>query len=198
VEDERSTTVCNSIIDTLKEKAVLLDQWNEVHENMFGQTYDIPPRELIHLSKLRDSAVTADTCDAAHLLSLLIAEKVEEAVQIKISEKGGDATNTSINAYQQGCHNHLRNVLWIGAGKKHLSTYCSSGKQLSGMNFRHHVSTMFDSVLQRSVSSLVEAESASRCFIGPSAMDSRVEARTEGAAAVFWMNRRCVMVGFLI
>jgi hypothetical protein len=53
-------------------------------------------------------------------MSSLIAEKVEEAVQIKISdEDGGDAANTSINAYRQDCHNHLRNV-WIGAVTKHL------------------------------------------------------------------------------
>ena len=80
-------------------------------------------------------------------MSSLIAEKVEEAVQIKISdEDGGDAANTSINAYRQDCHNHLRNV-WIGAVTKHLSTYLNEvlASDLSGINFRHRYSTMFDS-----------------------------------------------------
>jgi hypothetical protein len=79
-------------------------------------------------------------------LSSLIAEKVEEAVQIKISEEGGDAANTSIDAYRQDYHNHLRNV-WIGAVTKHLSTYLNEvlASDLSGINFRHRYSTMFDS-----------------------------------------------------
>jgi DNA primase large subunit len=79
--------VCKAIIDTLKDKASLLDQWIEVHEAMFGaSSRDIPPGESIHLSKLRDGVITTDTCNAARLLSSLVSEKVEEAVQIKISE----------------------------------------------------------------------------------------------------------------
>lgn len=141
--------VCQSIIDTLNEKALLLDQWAEVHKAMFGASHDIPPGELIHLSKLRDGVITTDTCNSARLLSTLIAQKVEEAVQIKISEEGGDAASATINAYCQDCHSHLRNV-WIGAVTKHLSTYLNEvlASDLSGMNFRHRVSTMFDSVLQ--------------------------------------------------
>jgi hypothetical protein len=148
-EDERSTTVCKSIIDTLNEKALLLDQWAEKHEAMFGASHDIPPRESIHLSKLQDGVITTDTCNAARLLSSMIAEKVEEAVQVKISEEGGDAASATINAYCQDCHNHLRNV-WIGAMTKRLSTYLNEvlASDLSGMYFRHRVSTMFDSVLR--------------------------------------------------
>ena len=55
----------------------------------------------------------------------------------------------TINAYCQDCHNHLRNV-WIDTMTKHLSTYLNEvlASDLSGMNFRHCVSTLFDSVLQ--------------------------------------------------
>jgi hypothetical protein len=82
----RNFPTTEAIIDTLKDKASLLDQWIEVHEAMFGATHDIPPGESIHLSKLRDGVITTDTCNAARLLSSLVSEKVEEAVQIKISE----------------------------------------------------------------------------------------------------------------
>jgi hypothetical protein len=114
--------VCKAIIDTLKDKASFLDQWIEVHEAMFGTTHDIPPGESIHLFKLRDDVITTDTCTTARLLSSLVSEKVEEAMQIKISEEGGDIANATINTYRQDCHNHLRNV-WIGAVTRHLSTY---------------------------------------------------------------------------
>ena len=142
--------MCKAIIDTLKDKASLLDQWIEVHEAMFGaSSHDIPPGESIHLSKLRDGVITTDTCNAARLLSSLVSEKVEEAVQLKLSEEGGDIANATINTYRQDCHNHLRNV-WIGAVTRHLSTYLNEmlASDLSDMAFRHRVSTMFDAVLR--------------------------------------------------
>ena len=68
-EDEKSETICRSIVETLKEKTSLLDQWIVVHESMFGTNHDIPSAEAIHLSKLWDGIITTDTCNSARLLS---------------------------------------------------------------------------------------------------------------------------------
>ena len=40
-EDERSETIFQSIVETLKEKAKLLDQWKEFHKKHFGTDHDI-------------------------------------------------------------------------------------------------------------------------------------------------------------
>ena len=57
-EDEKSETICISIVQTLKEKASLLDQWIVVHEAVFDKNCDIPSANAIHLSKLWDGVIT--------------------------------------------------------------------------------------------------------------------------------------------
>ena len=56
-EDERSETVCSAVIDTIKDKANLLDQWRVVHEKMYGDTYDIPSSDEMGLYKFKDAVV---------------------------------------------------------------------------------------------------------------------------------------------
>ena len=42
-EDDRSETLCRTIIDTEKEKALLLDKWKKFHEDQFRpDTHNIP------------------------------------------------------------------------------------------------------------------------------------------------------------
>ena len=88
-------------METLKEKASLLDQWIVVHESMFGTNHDIPSAEAIHLSKLRDGIITTDTCNSARLLSSLIKDAVTQAVGQKIGDCGGDPDDEQINVYTQ-------------------------------------------------------------------------------------------------
>ena len=47
------------------------------------------------------------------------------------------------------CHHHLRNV-WVGALNKHLLKYLTKllKQDLNVIDFRYHVTTMFDSVLR--------------------------------------------------
>ena len=90
-EDEKSETICKLIVETLKEKASLLDQWIVVHEAMFDTDHDIPSANAIHLFKLWDGVVTTDTCNAARLLSSLIRDAVIEAVGEKLRNDGQDS-----------------------------------------------------------------------------------------------------------
>ena len=148
-EDERSETICKSIVETLKEKASLLDQWIVVHETMFDTNHDIPSANAIHLSKLRNGVVTTDTCNAARLLSSLIRDAVIEAVGEKLCNDGQDSEDEQIHVYTQDCHNHMRNV-WIGAVTQRMSSYLNEvlANDLEAIDFRYRVSTMFEAVLR--------------------------------------------------
>ena len=145
----KSETVCKSIIETLRDKAKLLDQWREFHEEMFGETHDIPasPTDNMHLSKLNGAVFNADTCNGARLTSSLLAEEVEEAVAEKAAKDGEDAPDVMV--LQQDCHHHMRNV-WIGALTKRLSNYLNEvlACDLDSIDFRLRVSTMMDAVLR--------------------------------------------------
>ena len=83
-ENNKAETVCMSILDALKEKASLLDQWIMVHESMYGPNHDIPSAESIHLSKMHDGIVTTDTCNSARALSELISFEIKEAIRQKL------------------------------------------------------------------------------------------------------------------
>ena len=145
-EDERSETVCKAIIDTLIDKSKLLDQWMTVHESMFpNHQHDIPSGSDIHLSKLQYGLITTDTCNSARLLSRLLADKVKSAVE----QKMGNLDGSNVIVLTQDCHHHLRNV-WIEAVNKRLSSYLNEvlASDLSNIDFRLRVSTMFDAVLR--------------------------------------------------
>ena len=135
-------------METLKEKASLLDQWIVVHESMFDINHDIPSAEAIQLSKLQDGIITTDTCNSARLLSSLIKDAVTQAVGQKIGDCGGNLDDKQINVYTQDCHNHMRNV-WIGAVTKRLSSYLNEilASDLEAIDFRYPVSTVFEAVL---------------------------------------------------
>jgi len=210
-EDEKSETVCNSIIATLKEKASLLDGWISMHEKLFpDDDHGIPSANAVHLSKLNWGLITTDTCNSARKLSKLLAEKVKEAVVEKMNQSGEEISNDTVNVLTQDCHNHLRNV-WIGAVTKRLSTYLNEqlASDLDNIDFRLRVSTMFECVL-RAVDKEFSLPAnypkghgdAFKFWLKqyhPSALlvpvtrtsGSRQDLACEGAAAVYW-NRRFV------
>ena len=80
--------MCKSIVDTIKEKASLLDQWRAVHEAEYGETHDIPASSEMHMSKLNGSAVTSDNCNAATKTSVLFIDEVKNAVKENMDELG--------------------------------------------------------------------------------------------------------------
>lgn len=61
-------TMFRSIVDTLKEKAALLGQWNMIHMGMCGAHHGSPSAESIHLPKLHEGLITTDTCIASSWL----------------------------------------------------------------------------------------------------------------------------------
>ena len=67
-EDETSETLCLSIVETIKEKAKLLERWRTMHENNFGLDHDILLAEELDLGKLGcgcGGVVMTDTCSVA-------------------------------------------------------------------------------------------------------------------------------------
>ena len=148
-EDERSETVSKAIIETLSDKAKLLDQWISVHQSMFVNDHDIPSANEIHLSKLNQGVITTDTCNSARLISCLLADAIRMAVEEKIQQNGDKPEDHTVIVLTQDCHHHLRNV-WIEAVNKRLSSYLNEvlARDLSNIDFRLRVSTMFDAVLR--------------------------------------------------
>ena len=148
-EDERSETVCKAIIETLSDKAKLLDQWILVHQSMFGNDHDIPSATEVHLSKLNRGIITTDTCNSARRISHLLADAIRMAVEEKIQQNGKNPEELTIMVLTQDCHHHLQNV-WIEAVNKRLSSYLNEvlASDLSNIDFPLRVSTMFDAVLR--------------------------------------------------
>ena len=71
-EDECLETVCRSIIDTIKEKAGLLDQWRVFHKAKYVDIDDIPFLASMGLTKLKEVVITSNTCNGARLSSELV------------------------------------------------------------------------------------------------------------------------------
>lgn len=212
-EDERSESVCRSIIQTIQDKADQLDQWRCLHETLFGADHDIPSAGAVHLSKLNHSVINTDTCNGARLLSSLLADAIKDAVTEKRKAIGDDCTagnSQDILILTQDCHNHLRNV-WIGAVVKRMSTYLNEllASDLKEMDFRLRISTMFDAVLRAIDKEFSLPANYPKghgdLFLHwlrlnhPGALlvpvqrtaGSRQDLAAEGAAAVYW-NRRYV------
>ena len=145
-EDERSDTVSKAIVETIKEKADLLDRWRDVHQDMYATMHDIPSSDDMDLTKFKGAVVTSDGCNAARRTSTVTAEAFEAAIEAVAAEEGEEYEPSIVIV---GCHHHMRNV-WIGALVKHLSKYLNGilHEDLSKINFRYRVSTMFDSVLR--------------------------------------------------
>ncbi len=70
------------------------------------------------------------------------------AVEEKIQQNGENPEELTIMVLTQDCHHHLQNV-WIEAVNKRLSSYLNEvlASDLSNIDFRLQVSTMFDAVL---------------------------------------------------
>lgn len=212
-EDERSETVCQAILDDLKEKATRLDGWIAMHEKRFGQNHDIPSSASIDISKLNGGGmINTDTCNGARKLSELLADAVNDAVRQKLQSRGEVDTEDNITSIRQDCHHHMRNV-WIGAVTKRLSAYLNNllSDDLSNIEFRLRVTTMFDGILRA-----IDKEFSLPAnypkghgdmfkhwlrMYHPEALlvpvertaGSRQDLACEGAAAVYW-NRRLVSV----
>ena len=57
-EDERSETVARSIIETIQDKANLLEGWCEMHESMYEpDSHDIPPKSEMGIEKASRAVV---------------------------------------------------------------------------------------------------------------------------------------------
>jgi len=204
-EDERSETVSKAIIDTIKEKADLLDQWRAVHEDMYDEEHDIPSSDDMNLTKFKGAVVTSDGCNAARLTSTNIAEALEAVLEETAALEGEEYEPSIVIV---GCHHHMRNV-WIGALVKHLSKYLNGilHEDLSKINFRYRVSTMFDSVLRSADKEFslpanypkghgvlfkmwMETHHPGALLLAVErATGSRQDLAVEGAAAIYW-NRK--------
>ena len=145
-EDERSETVSKTIIETIKEKADCLDQWRVVHEDMYDKDQDIPSSDDMNLTKCKELVATSDGCNAARLTSTITVKALEAAIEEAAALEGEEYKPLIVIV---GCHHHMRNV-WIGALVKDLSKYLNGilHEDLSNINFRYRVLTMFDSVLR--------------------------------------------------
>ena len=121
------------MIETIKEKADLLDQWRAVHEEMYDEEHDIPSSNDMNLTKFQEAVVTSDGCNAARLTITITVEALEAAIE-EAAELEGEEYKPSIIIV--GCHHHMRNV-WIGALVKHLSKYLNGilHEDLSNINF---------------------------------------------------------------
>ena len=75
--EKKSFTVCKSILDCIKNKAMLLDQWQKIYKEMFGDTHNIPSSESMGLTKLDGASITSDNFPGAQLTSENIIEKIE-------------------------------------------------------------------------------------------------------------------------
>ena len=140
--------MCKSIIDTIAEKRVLLQEWRTVHEAKFGvNSHNIPEEYKLHIAKLDKAVINSDTCNAARKCTALIIEEVEAAAKERADQDGRDPSEVMV--LQQDCHHHLRNV-WFGAITKRLSAYLDDllAADLDTINFRYRVSTKMDAVLR--------------------------------------------------
>ena len=148
-ENERSETLCETIIDTIKEKSLLLDRWKEIHEEKFGPgTHSIPDSGQVSIAKLGKGGGGAmtDNCNPANALGREFAIKAEELAKEKVREEGGD--ESAVFVMQQNCHHHMRNV-WFGNVVKRMSSFLNEllACDLAAINFRYCVSTLMDTVL---------------------------------------------------
>jgi hypothetical protein len=208
--DEHSETICDAIIDTLRQMGDNLDRWIAVHENMFGQNHDIPPGSSIDIAKLEGGMITTDTCNGARLLSKLLAEEIDLAVKAKKEELGEAAGEDESfkSVVVQDCHGHMRNIFINGVTKR-MSTYLSRvlAEDLQDIDRRLRVGTMFDTVLiaidkEFSIPAnypkghgpefkhWLKAHHPGALLVPVQrTAGSRQDLATEGAAAVYW-NRR--------
>ena len=78
VEGESAESCCDSISFAIEKGAHRLKRWREVISNRFPTAvHDIPSPEEMSLSKLRQSVVSTDACNAARKTRRLLMEKVK-------------------------------------------------------------------------------------------------------------------------
>ena len=142
--------MCESIINTIREKASLLDKWRRIHEEKFGVgSHTIPDSGQVSIAKLGigGGGVMTDNCNSANLLGRQFAEKAEQLARESVRTNGGD--ESVVLVMQQNCHHHMRNV-WFGAVVKRMSSFLNEllACDLAEINFRYRVSTLMDTVLR--------------------------------------------------
>ena len=122
LEDDSSETLCRTITDTVKEKALLLDKQKKFHEDRFGMdTHNIPDYLELCLSKTsHGGSISTNTYNSARKLSSLFVEEITKICKDKSIDNGEDPDNFLI--MRTDFHNHFRN-LWIGAITKCPSKY---------------------------------------------------------------------------
>ena len=85
--------MCESIINTIREKASLLDKWRRIHEDKFGVgSHTIPDSGQVSIAKLGigGGGVMTDNCNSANLLGRQFAEKAEQLARESVRTNGGD------------------------------------------------------------------------------------------------------------
>ena len=107
-EENRSETLCRTIIDTVKEKALLLEKYKKFHEDQFGpETHKIPNSFELCLSKMsHGGSISTNTCNYSRKLPSLLVEEVTKICEEKYLEKGEDSANVLI--MKTYYHNHLQ------------------------------------------------------------------------------------------
>ena len=106
-EDDMSENLCRTIIDTVKEKALLLDKCKKFHKDQFGpDTHNITNSLEFCLSNMRHGgSMSTDTCNSARKISSLLVEGVTKICKEKSLENGEDPDNVLI--MRTDFHNHL-------------------------------------------------------------------------------------------
>ena len=79
-----------AIIDTIKEKANLLDQWRAFHRAKYGETDDIPSSDSMGLTKLKRAVINSDTCNHARATRTNINDVIKEVIKEKAELDGKD------------------------------------------------------------------------------------------------------------
>ena len=75
--------MCATIINTIKEKANLLDQWRVFHKAKYEDTDDIPSSDSVGLTNLKEAVVMSDTCNPARATSVNIVDAIKAALEEK-------------------------------------------------------------------------------------------------------------------
>ena len=87
-ENELSETVSPAIINTIKEKSKLLDQWRDYHHSKYGNTHNTPLSDSMGLTKLKGGGVMSDTCLPARAISRMTVDAVEKTIKEKAALDG--------------------------------------------------------------------------------------------------------------
>ena len=101
-EIKTADTVCQAIVDAMRESALLLYQWRSVHESMFRNRHNVPPADSLPLGKLgKGGVVNTDTCATAQKIARLLFTAIIEKTA---EEKGYAKINGDFKCKINSCN----------------------------------------------------------------------------------------------